>query len=88
MTDETDFSKYPASLAEVKAIKSSDPSEWTPVDALIHVLREIQTGQLDCNCLIIFASHEKDNMIKAFCSGEDIRTILGTVEQGRSLLGN
>lgn len=55
MSDETptteSFADYPITLGEAK--KSSAAHDWTPRDALISVLRAIDKGEINPDCLII-----------------------------------
>jgi hypothetical protein len=70
---DTDFSKYPISLAERQARKSVDGSLWSPRDALIAALREIDSGQLDPSELIIIArlKEKESGDIRIFNSSSD-----------------
>lgn len=49
------FADYPKSVTEVHAEKSEDMSKWTPRDALIDLLREIDSGRLKINILFVAA---------------------------------
>lgn len=51
MTD--DFSKHPMSITEARASKAGKASIWTPRDALIQTLREIDSGEISPDCCII-----------------------------------
>lgn len=51
MTD--DFKNYPKSITEIKSDKSNKASDWTPRDALIDVLRMIDSGKLSPTSLIV-----------------------------------
>lgn len=42
-----DFSKMPESIAEIKANRASKASLWTPRDALISALRDVDSGKLN-----------------------------------------
>lgn len=50
MTDDIDYSNYPQSIAEIKAKTGAD---WTPRDALIAALRDLDSGELKMNRIII-----------------------------------
>ena len=47
------FSAYPPSLGELRSDKSDRASDWTPRDALISVLRDIDTGVINPDALVI-----------------------------------
>lgn len=51
MTD--DFSNYPKSIGDIRSDKSGAAKDWSPRDALIWVLREIDSGNLDASDVII-----------------------------------
>ncbi|MGL5734197.1 MAG: hypothetical protein ACRCYS_04950 [Beijerinckiaceae bacterium] len=48
-----DFSSHPTSLGEVRSERSERASDWTPRDALISVLRDIDAGAIAPDALII-----------------------------------
>lgn len=47
------FSNHPPSIGEIKSDKSGSALDWTPRDALIWMLREIDAGRIDCYHLIL-----------------------------------
>lgn len=47
-----DFKDYPKSLDEVRANKAKNGAKWTPRDALISLLRDIDNG-VDIDMLIV-----------------------------------
>jgi hypothetical protein len=48
-----DFAKAPKSLGEARADKSHRASDWTPRDALVDLLRQIDAGELDVDTVVI-----------------------------------
>lgn len=48
--EDMNFKEYPESLTEAMA---SQPNEWTPRDALISMLREIDKGEIEIETLVI-----------------------------------
>lgn len=48
-----DFADHPRSLAEVKSDRAGTACLWTPRDALISLLRDIDSGKVDPDTLII-----------------------------------
>ena len=56
-----DYSNYPKSIAEIKSEKTESGSDWNPRDALIAALRDIDTGKIDPNNLIVCWAEEKGN---------------------------
>jgi len=49
-----DFKGHPQSIAEIKADREGDGSLWTPRDALISLLREIDEGRNVSHMVICF----------------------------------
>ena len=47
------YSNYPVSLAEVRSSKTQNAADWTPRDALIEVLRKIDSGEIVPEAMII-----------------------------------
>lgn len=48
-----DFKDAPVSIAEHRAQKAADGSIWTPRDALIELLRDIDSGKIDVKSLFM-----------------------------------
>ena len=48
-----DYSDHPVSLAEIKAEKEHNGSLWSPRDALISLLRDIDSGKANPAGLIV-----------------------------------
>jgi hypothetical protein len=48
-----DFKDYPPSITELKSERTKDAADWTPRDALICLLREIDSGQTIVTELVI-----------------------------------
>lgn len=51
--DNENFSEAPLSVAEIRSSKNRNGADWSPRDALIHTLREIDKGVLDPQSMII-----------------------------------
>lgn len=48
-----DFSHYPPTVGELRSGKSSSARDWKPRDALIDVLRDIDSGKIDPKALVV-----------------------------------
>jgi len=59
-----DFSKAPKTIGELRAHKSQNAKDWTPRDALISVLRQIDSGEIKLDDVMILA-------VEAFPDGGD-----------------
>lgn len=62
MTD--DFSKAPLTITELRAKRSGNAEDWTPRDALVHVLRQIDSGELVADDVIVIT-------VRAYGDGDD-----------------
>lgn len=51
--DDRDYAQHPTSVTEAKADKSSDAADWKPRDALIKLLREIDSGQTNVDVVVV-----------------------------------
>jgi hypothetical protein len=47
------FADYPSSVQEKRAIEGRDARQWTPRDALINILRDIDQGKLNPYAMVI-----------------------------------
>lgn len=88
MTD--DYRDHPKSLNEVKAEKSHNGAKWTPRDALISLLREIDNG-LDIEMLIVgyrYKSDKDTNEYRYHQSTPNLLTAIGLWHMTGELLKN
>jgi hypothetical protein len=53
MTLPGDFANHPKSVTEIKAERSGDGSIWTARDALIDLLRDLDSGVVTADALVI-----------------------------------
>lgn len=47
------YGEHPKSIGEIKADKSQNAADWTPRDALIDLLRSIDSGEVKPDALVI-----------------------------------
>lgn len=84
MTD--DFSKYPKSIGEIRSDQTRHAKDWTPREALINALRDIDSGEIDPKCLVILHSTEIEPGITRTgfyaCSPDPLMTF-GCIELGK-----
>ncbi len=57
----TDYSDHPPSVTELRSNKDEDAATWTPRDALITALRDIDSGKENPTCLVIIMGSIKDS---------------------------
>lgn len=51
MTDS--FANHPPSIGELRSDKTECAADWTPRDALINTLRQIDSGELELEAIVI-----------------------------------
>lgn len=78
-----DFSNHPVSLTEARAERDCDMSAWKPRDVLIHLLRQIDAGEVNVETLVIAYRH-KDRNGDYFTSNlkcaESMPNVIGVLE--------
>lgn len=47
------FNNYPPSLTELRSRRSGNAADWTPRDALIQMLRDIDSGTVRPDALVV-----------------------------------
>ena len=55
--DDRDYSRHPKSVSELRAERDQLADRWSPRDALICALRELDAGELRAGAILIVASH-------------------------------
>lgn len=74
------FSNHPPSLNEIRADKTQDATNWTPRDALISALRDIDSGKIDPDSLVIIYNTKDDTeSAKFFNATKGAVTLRGLV---------
>ena len=59
MTDS--YKDYPRSITELKGEKDHDSRTWTPRDALINTLRDLDSGELEADHIMILYGRKSQN---------------------------
>lgn len=81
---ETDFSNHPVSLSE---IRNKDKATWSPRDALVHTLRQIDSGERKVDSLVIITSENSEggavDVDVRVSSKGNFNEIVGMMEQGK-----
>lgn len=82
-----DFKDHPPSIAEIKSDKSQNGSDWTPRDALIALLRDIDSGKIALSGVFIagLVAGSDQNAVKPFfaAAGRNPAEVLGMIELAR-----
>ena len=84
MTD--DFAGYPVSVSEARADREDDCRLWSPRDALISVLRDIDEGKVAPDALIcVYRQRGDDGSMRTHfaAASPDIHTSLGLLTRGQ-----
>lgn len=82
------FADAPTSIAAHKAAKADSARLWTPRDALIDLLKQIDNGSLDLDAIVIFSRRrriENDGHVNGagfLVSSPDYHTTIGVAETG------
>ena len=82
-TQMDDYKDYPPSITEIKSDKTQNGKDWTPRDALIAALRDVDSGILKAEyCILIFGEiDEEDCTFTKFFNSTPNRYILqGMIE--------
>lgn len=84
MADE--FASAPQSIAEIRAHRSQDAKDWKPRDVLISVLRDIDSGEIAPDALVVVhrtvtKPGTTDSAYEA--ASPDLQTSLGLLAQAQ-----
>jgi len=75
-TTDKSFAGHPKSIAEVRAAQAGDGSIWTPRDALINTLRDLDEGKIEPTDLLILFNN-KEGALHHIAATRDPTTALG-----------
>jgi hypothetical protein len=88
MSDD-DYSNYPQSVAEIRSDKTWRAIDWTPRDALISCLRDIDSGKIKPDSLLICWSVDDggDNIRSTYrAAGGSFLENLGLLERLKHMM--
>ena len=74
--EEINYSEHPKSVAEIKANKNSDGALWKPRDALISLLRDIDSGKIEVTDIVILWACEKEQFVSKTGYRASCRSVL------------
>lgn len=77
---EWNFGSYPRTIGEIRSDQSGKGSDWTPREALIAMLREIDSGRVKPDALVICFRHS-GNKTSFMAATPDGLTTLGLLER-------
>lgn len=85
-----DYSNAPISIGEARANKAVDATKWTPRDALISLLREIDSGKIKISSLVVAYSEDLpdgDKVTRVCVSTKGLVEALGLLARGQQICG-
>lgn len=80
-----DFSNAPVSIGELRSEREQDASLWTPRDALVGLLRQIDRGEINAvEMVIIYRIKDADGTkIKYDCATSNGDVTLSMIERAK-----
>lgn len=79
-----DFKNHPTTLGEVKSDRSGKGSDWTPRDALVRALRDLDSGEWKPESVFISMTEKvgEDSVVNRqyYAAGPSALHIVGTIE--------
>lgn len=78
-----DFSNYPPTIGEVRSDRTHLASDWAPRDALIALLRDIDSGKVDVDALVIAYRYNERKRTSFLAATPDGVTTLGLLERAK-----
>jgi hypothetical protein len=83
----SEFANAPQTITELRADRECDGSKWTPRDALISVLRDIDSGKAKVDTVFIaYREMDGDKCFSRFTTAfpDTVHTALGVVEMAKA----
>lgn len=81
----TDYSDHPVSISEARANREEDSRLWTPRDALISILRDIDSGAINPDALVaVCRTKDEDGGYRTTFvnASPDIHVAMGLLTRG------
>lgn len=60
LTPEQTFAEAPPTITELRSERSQDAADWTPRDALVHLLRKIDSGEIIPEAAVVIVAEGSD----------------------------
>ena len=82
-----DFSNAPKSIAELRADRDHSAAKWTPRDALIAVLRQIDSGEINPSEMVIAYREQvpaESSQIAVVMAYKDHCRLIGMLEMAKA----
>ncbi len=82
----TDYGNHPVSLTEARAQRSEDSRLWTPRDALISLLRDIDSGEINPDALVtVCRTKDEDGSYRTTFANAtpDVHVAMGLLARGQ-----
>ena len=83
-----DFSEHPKTLGEIRADKTENAKDWSPRDVLVRMLRDIDSGKVapeHLMVLYVLPKKDKDTMryVGYQMSSDDPTYLIGALERAK-----
>lgn len=77
-----EFANVPQSIAELRSAKEGDMSLWSPRDVLVHVLRQIDSGEIEAKSVVVAMRHQRgeDLFTDHWKSAPDLHAVIALLE--------
>lgn len=77
-----EFANAPQSITELRSEREGDMSLWTPRDVLVHILRQIDSGEIEPKHVVVAMRRKTgdDFFTDHWKSAPDIHTVVGLLE--------
>lgn len=82
MSDDN-FASYPKSIGEIRAASSALAKDWSPREALIAALRDIDSGKADPDALVITWRERGQEVTQFLAASPDGLVTLGLLERAK-----
>lgn len=79
MSDPENYADVPQTITELRSDKSGEAKDWTPRDVLVHMLREIDSGEVDPEAIVVAFSTSPTN-VRFYASSPEPRVTFGVLE--------
>lgn len=82
---------WPVTIGELRAKRSGNAADWTPLDCLRDMIRAVENGELNPDGLIICLYNETENNcvdIKFSQAMPNVLMASGTLQRVQNLLGS
>jgi hypothetical protein len=86
-----DFKEYPTTLGEARSDRTNCSKDWSPRDCLISILRDIDSGLISPDKLIVITHYDETDEMDEYtraCYAGDVSLVerMGLLETAKTLV--